>query len=95
MSKPGAPDKIAFHRHGPLLVLRGEEKAADFPLDLIQRRQAFPFGMEHPMSVLHRGAQKAARRAGATPQELMEAIWVAAEMRAGAAYATPRSCWTL
>src|SRR3954468_3340752 len=30
---------------------------------------------------------KAARRAGATPQELMEAIWVAAEMRAGAAYA--------
>jgi alkylhydroperoxidase/carboxymuconolactone decarboxylase family protein YurZ len=28
-----------------------------------------------------------AHRAGATPQELMEAIWVAAEMRAGAAYA--------
>jgi len=30
---------------------------------------------------------KAALRAGATPQELMEAIWVAAEMRAGGAYA--------
>ncbi len=30
---------------------------------------------------------KAARRGGATPQELMEAIWVAAEMRAGASYA--------
>jgi AhpD family alkylhydroperoxidase len=29
----------------------------------------------------------AAQRAGATPQELMEAIWVAAEMRAGGAYA--------
>jgi AhpD family alkylhydroperoxidase len=28
-----------------------------------------------------------ARRAGATPQELMEAVWVAAEMRAGGAYA--------
>jgi alkylhydroperoxidase/carboxymuconolactone decarboxylase family protein YurZ len=26
-------------------------------------------------------------RQGATPQELMEAIWVAAEMRAGGAYA--------
>lgn len=34
-----------------------------------------------------KGLSKAARRAGATPQELMEAIWVAAEMRAGAAYA--------
>jgi AhpD family alkylhydroperoxidase len=34
-----------------------------------------------------KGHTKAARRAGATPQELMEAIWVASEMRAGAAYA--------
>ncbi len=34
-----------------------------------------------------RGHTKAARRSGATPQEIMEAIWVAAEMRAGAAYA--------
>src|ERR1019366_5672989 len=34
-----------------------------------------------------KGRTKAARRAGATPQELMEAIWVASEMRAGAAYA--------
>jgi AhpD family alkylhydroperoxidase len=33
------------------------------------------------------GHTKAALRAGATPEELMEAIWVAAEMRAGAAYA--------
>jgi alkylhydroperoxidase/carboxymuconolactone decarboxylase family protein YurZ len=33
------------------------------------------------------GHPKAALRAGATPEELMEAIWVAAEMRAGAAYA--------
>jgi len=34
-----------------------------------------------------RGHTKAALRQGATPQELMEAIWVAAEMRAGGAYA--------
>jgi AhpD family alkylhydroperoxidase len=33
------------------------------------------------------GHTKAARRAGATAQELMEAIWVAAEMRAGGAFA--------
>lgn len=34
-----------------------------------------------------RGHTKAALRHGATPEEIMEAIWVAAEMRAGAAYA--------
>jgi len=33
------------------------------------------------------GHTRAARRAGATAQELMEAVWVAAEMRAGAAFA--------
>ena len=32
------------------------------------------------------GHTKAARRTGATEQEVMEAIWVAAEMRAGGAY---------
>ena len=34
-----------------------------------------------------KGHTRAARRQGATPEELMEAIWVAAEMRAGGAYA--------
>jgi len=34
-----------------------------------------------------KGHTKAALRAGATPQELMEAIWVATEIRAGGAYA--------
>ena len=34
-----------------------------------------------------RGHTRLARRAGASDQEIMEAIWVAAEMRAGAAYA--------
>jgi AhpD family alkylhydroperoxidase len=33
------------------------------------------------------GHTKGATRAGATPEEIMEAIWVAAEMRAGGAYA--------
>ena len=34
-----------------------------------------------------RGHTTAAARQGATPQEIMEAIWVATEMRAGGAYA--------
>lgn len=33
------------------------------------------------------GHTKVATREGATPEEIMEAIWVAAEMRAGAAFA--------
>jgi AhpD family alkylhydroperoxidase len=33
------------------------------------------------------GHTKGAERTGATPEEIMEAIWVAAEMRAGGAYA--------
>lgn len=33
------------------------------------------------------GHARAALDAGATPEEIMEAIWVAAEMRAGAAFA--------
>jgi AhpD family alkylhydroperoxidase len=34
-----------------------------------------------------RGHTKAALRQGASPEEIMEAIWVATEMRAGGAYA--------
>ena len=34
-----------------------------------------------------RGHARAAQRSGASDQELMEAIWVASEMRAGGAYA--------
>jgi AhpD family alkylhydroperoxidase len=34
-----------------------------------------------------KGHTKAAVRHGATPQQIMEAVWVAAEMRAGAAWA--------
>lgn len=34
-----------------------------------------------------RGHSQLAKRKGATPEEIMEAIWVAAEMRAGGAYA--------
>jgi AhpD family alkylhydroperoxidase len=33
------------------------------------------------------GHTKLAQRKGATPEQIMEAVWVAAEMRAGGAYA--------
>lgn len=33
------------------------------------------------------GHTKLSRRAGASPEEIMEEVWVAAEMRAGGAYA--------
>ena len=39
------------------------------------------------MSILHPGHTKRATMKGATAEEIMEAIWVAAEMRAGAASA--------
>jgi len=39
-----------------------------------------------------KGHTKAALRHGATQQELMEAIWVAAEMRAGGAFAHAALC---
>jgi len=39
------------------------------------------------MPVLHLGAHDGGPQAGATPRELMGAIWMAAEMRAGGAYA--------
>lgn len=34
-----------------------------------------------------KGHTKAAQKKGASPEEIMEAIWVASEMRAGGAYA--------
>ncbi len=44
-------------------------------------------GARDPMSVLHSRPHRACGEHGATEQEVMEAIWVAAEMRAGGAYA--------
>lgn len=38
-------------------------------------------------AVVHRRPRKAAKREGASGEQIMEAIWVASEMRAGAAWA--------
>lgn len=39
------------------------------------------------MSVLHQVSLPQAMKKGATKEEVMEVIWIAAEMRAGASYA--------
>ena len=41
----------------------------------------------HVKAARREGATKAAQREGASAEQIMEAIWVAAEMRAGASYA--------
>jgi AhpD family alkylhydroperoxidase len=50
-------------------------------------KQIIAVAVAHVTQCCIRGHTKAALRAGATQQQLMEAIWVAAEMRAGGAYA--------
>jgi len=44
-------------------------------------------GPRHAMPILHSGPHQGCTARGGRPEELMEAIWVAAEMRAGGAYA--------
>ncbi|ELB88760.1 carboxymuconolactone decarboxylase [Rhodococcus wratislaviensis IFP 2016] len=52
------------------------------------RRKALAPGIHDAFDNFSRaGHTKLARRTGAEPQEIMEAIWVAAEMRAGGAFA--------
>jgi AhpD family alkylhydroperoxidase len=52
-------------------------------------KQLIAVGVAHVTQCAYciQGHTKAATREGATPQEIMEAIWVAAEMRAGGAFA--------
>ncbi|MCP5066851.1 MAG: carboxymuconolactone decarboxylase family protein [bacterium] len=54
-----------------------------------KHKQIMAVAVAHVTQCLYciRGHTKAATREGATPKELMEAIWVAAEKRAGGAYA--------
>jgi Carboxymuconolactone decarboxylase family len=61
---------------------------------VVRRRRAAPENQavdrgraRDPMSVLHSRHTERALKHGATQQKVLEAIWVAAEMLAGAAYA--------
>jgi AhpD family alkylhydroperoxidase len=56
---------------------------------LVKTKQLIAVAVAHVTQCPYciRGHTKAALREGATAEEIMEAIWVAAEMRAGGAYA--------
>ena len=55
----------------------------------VQVKQLIALAVAHTTQCPYciRGHTEGAVRAGATDEQIMEAIWVAAEMRAGAAYA--------
>ena len=77
-----APDiESAFHEFGRRVFAAGA-------LDT-KTKQLIAVAVAHVTQCPYciRGHTKGARREGATEQEIMEAIWVAAEMRAGGAFA--------
>ena len=55
----------------------------------VQAKQLIAVAVAHTTQCPYciRGHTRRARRAGASEEQIMEAIWVAAEMRAGAAFA--------
>lgn len=77
-----APDiQAAFHAFSKLVFADGALPA--------KTKQLIAVAAAHITQCPYciKGHTKAALKHGATPQEIMEAIWVAAEMRAGGAYA--------
>jgi AhpD family alkylhydroperoxidase len=91
---PTATQDLARQRHdlapGPQAAFRAFSKAVFEDGALPEKtKQIIAVAVAHVTQCPYciRGHTKAALRHGATKQELMEAIWVAAEMRAGGAYA--------
>ena len=82
MRRELAPDMLAAFR------AFGEKVFADGALPS-ETKELIAVAVAHATQCPYciRGHTEAALRKGATREELMEAIWVAAEMRAGAAYA--------
>ncbi|MGH9563842.1 MAG: carboxymuconolactone decarboxylase family protein, partial [Terracidiphilus sp.] len=77
-----APDiQAAFHAFSKLVFADGALPA--------KTKQLIAVAAAHITQCPYciKGHTRAAMKHGATPQEIMEAIWVAAEMRAGGAYA--------
>lgn len=79
--------KLAPHIHDAFTAF-SEQVFADGALPA-KTKQLLAVGVAHVTQCPYciRGHTKAALRHGATAGEIMEAIWVAAEMRAGGAYA--------
>jgi AhpD family alkylhydroperoxidase len=91
---PAATLAISEHRHRlaprPADAFRAFSQAVFAPGALPTRtKQLVAVAVAHVTQCPYciRGHTRAALEHGATPEEIMEAIWVAAEMRAGAAYA--------
>ena len=91
---PESSADIARKRHelapGPLEAFQNFSRAvfADGALPGITK-QLIAVAVAHTTQCPYciKGHTRAALKAGATEQQIMEAIWVAAEMRAGGAYA--------
>lgn len=91
---PEATSEIALHRQqlapGQLKAFQNFSQAvfADGALSG-KSKQLIAVAVAHTTQCPYciRGHTRAALRAGASQEEIMEAIWVAAEMRAGGAYA--------
>ena len=82
MRRELAPDTLrAFHAFSRQVFAAGE-------LD-VRTKQLIAVAVAHVTQCPYciRGHTESALTAGATDQQIMEAIWVAAEMRAGGAYA--------
>lgn len=79
--------KLAPHIHDAFTAF-SESVFADGALPAITK-QLIAVSVAHVTQCPYciRGHTKAALRHGATSEEIMEAVWVAAEMRAGGAYA--------
>ncbi|MFM0617403.1 carboxymuconolactone decarboxylase family protein [Paraburkholderia nemoris] len=89
-SDPGIPARRRQLAPGPLASLKAfsESVFADGALPT-KTKQLIAVAVAHVTQCPYciRGHTAAALKSGATWQETMEAIWVAAEMRAGAAHA--------
>jgi AhpD family alkylhydroperoxidase len=79
--------KLAPHVHDAFTAF-SEQVFADGALPT-RTKQLIAVAVAHVTQCPYciRGHTKAALRHGATAEEIMEAVWVAAEMRAGGAYA--------
>jgi AhpD family alkylhydroperoxidase len=89
-SGPGIAARRKKLAPGPLAAFKAfsDSAFADGALP-VKTKQLIAMAVAHVSQCPYciRGHTAAALKSGATGQEIMEAIWVAAEMRAGAAYA--------
>lgn len=88
---PASQDLACKHRELAPEIQAAFHASPCSPTLRCQRRQRSLSQLRPPTSrsapICIQGHTKAALKHGATPEEIMEVIWVATEMRAGGAYA--------